>query len=434
MAGSQRGLSSLRFRVAVGVAVLAASLTALVLSRKPRPVATRSIEARLELASGDVTLKDGSETGTVISGLPLPDGVELATGKGARALVRLSDGSAVFLRGDTALGLKRTGIDLTRGELWLDAPASERGGLVHKLGDVSVSAADAGLSLRHEGADVSVYVARGLAVVMAPGGRVEVNAGEQAVIAGNARPTVTAVKLWDDWTGGMGDHGPVTGAGSGAGRIYGVDRTALAGSPARTLEISRQVVKAVIRDGLAETEVDQTFGNPGGREVEGWYWFTVPERAVVTSFAVETDGALIEGEVIEKQEAAAQYARAIRSAHEPALLEWIDGRSYRARIFPVPASGSRRVVLRYLEMVGARAGKFEYVYPLRGSVGEPVTIGEFSLTVDLGDAATGMPLSTLADAVVEDGGRLVTMRRSGYVPRADFQLEGRLRAQGASGR
>ena len=229
----------------------------------------------------------------------------------------------------------------------------------------------------------------------------------------------------------MGDHGPVDGGGSGSGRIYGIDRGALPGTPARTLEISKQSVRAVLRDGLAETEVDQTFGNPGGREVEGWYWFTVPERAVVTSFAVETDGVLVEGEVIEKQEAAARYARAIVAAHEPALLEWIDGRSYRARIFPVPASGSRRVVLRYLEMVPARAGKFEYVYPLRGAVGEPVTIGEFSLTVDLGDAALGQPLATLADAVVEEGGRLVTMRRSGYTPRADFQLEGHFKAKRA---
>ncbi len=431
MASVLKGFSSLTFRVAFGVAVLAASVTALVLGRQAPPVVAQRIEARLELASGDVTLKDGAESGTVISGLPLPDGVELSTGKGARALVRLSDGSAVFLRGDTDLALHRTGVELTRGEIWLDAPASERGGLLHKLGAVSVSTADAGLSLRRDGDNVSVYVARGLAVVMAPGGRVEVNAGEQAVVAGGARPAVTAVKLWDDWTGGMGDHGPVTGAGSGSGRIYGVDRAALPGTSARTLEISRQSVRAVIRDGLVETEVDQTFGNPGGREVEGWYWFTVPERAVVTSFAVETDGALVEGEVIEKHEAAAQYARAVKNAHEPALLEWIDGKSYRARIFPVPASGSRRVVLRYLEMVGARAGKFEYVYPLRGAVGEPTTIGEFSLTVDLGDAAVGMPLRTLADAVVEDGGRLVTMRRSGYTPRADFQLVGSLRAQGA---
>jgi tetratricopeptide (TPR) repeat protein len=422
MAAKTWGLGSLSLRVAVGVAVLAASVTALVLTRKPPPLAAETIEARLELSAGDVTLKQGAGWVSLISGVPLAEGAEIATGKGARALVRLSDGSAVFFRADSAAKLTRAGAELVKGEMWLDAPAGERGALVHKLGDVTVSAADAGLSLKREGAEVVVYVARGLAVVMAPGGRVEVNAGEQVAVGAGAKPHVTPVKYWDDWTGGMGDHGPTAGGGAGAGRIYGVDRNALPGTPARTLEISRQSVRAVIRDGMAETEVDQTFGNPGGREVEGWYWFSVPDGAVVTSFAVETDGALVEGEVIEKQEAAARYQAAVRAAHEPALLEWIDGRSYRARIFPVPASGSRRVVLRYLEMLGARTGKLSYLYPLRGG-GEAVTIGELSLRVDLGEAGEGAAISTLADAVIEDGGRTVTMRRSGYTPRADFQVE-----------
>lgn len=416
------GSSSLSVRVAFGVAVLAASLTALVLSNQKPPVAARHIEARLELAAGDVSLKQGNGSASVISGLPLPDGAELSTGKGARALVRLSDGSAVFLRGDTTIALGRGGVEMSKGEMWLDAPASDRGGLVHKLGDVRVSAADAGLSLKRDGAAVTVYVARGLGIVMAPGGRVEVNAGEQAVVDGGAAPKVSPVKFWDDWTGGMGDHGPVAGGGTGSGRIYGVDRRAGPGTPARTLEIAKQAVRAVLRDGLAETEVDQTFSNPGGREVEGWYWFTVPPAAIVTSFAVETDGNLVEGEVIEQKDAVAKYQKAVRSGHEPALLEWIDGRSYRARIYPVPASGSRRVVLRYLEMIGSRGGKLDYVYPLRGA-GDPVTIGEMSLRVDLGDAGAGASIATLADAVVEDGGRFVTMRRSGYTPRADFQLE-----------
>jgi len=80
-----------------------------------------------------VTLKQGTQWPTVVSGLPLPDGAELATGKGARALVRLSDGSAIFLRGDSQVALGRTGVELGKGEIWLDAPASERGGLTHKL-------------------------------------------------------------------------------------------------------------------------------------------------------------------------------------------------------------------------------------------------------------------------------------------------------------
>ncbi|WP_438005363.1 VIT domain-containing protein [Sorangium sp. So ce321] len=421
LARRKRGL---RLRLAAGVLVLAASVTALVLSQETRPAKASAIGARLELSSGEVTLTAGAQDdrrATVVSGVPIPVGAELATGKGARALVRLADGSAVFLRADSEIALGTDGLSLAQGEVWLDAPPSERGELSHALGDVRVSAADAGLSMRRSAEGVSVYVARGLALVTAPGGRVEVHAGEQATVAGSAAPKVTPLAYWEDWTGGMGDHRPLAGEGSGSGRIYGVDLQGAPGAPARTLEISRQAVRAVLRDGIAETEVDQTFSNPGGRQVEGWYWFTVPERAFVSSFAVETDGVLVEGEVIERKEAAQRYQAAVQTGHEPALLEWVDGHSYRARIFPVPASGSRRVVLRYVEMLGAPAGKLAYVYPMRSS--EPAQIGEFSLSVDLGQAGQGMQIATLADAVIEDGGRRVSMRRSGYEPRADFQLE-----------
>ncbi|WP_437687296.1 VIT domain-containing protein [Sorangium sp. So ce176] len=421
---------SLRLRLAAGALALAAAVTALVLTRETPPAKASAIGARLELSSGDVTLTESAQDdrrSTVVSGIPIPVGAELATGKGARALVRLADGSAVFLRADSEIALGAGGLSLAQGEVWLDAPPSERGELSHTLGDVRVSAADAGLSMRRSGKEVSVYVARGLALVTAPGGRVEVHAGEQATVAGDAAPKVAPLAYWEDWTGGMGDHRPLAGEGSGAGRIYGVDLQGAPGAQARTLEISRQVVRAVVRDGIAETEVDQTFSNPGGRQVEGWYWFTVPERALVSSFAVETDGVLVEGEVIERREAAQRYQTAVQTGHEPALLEWVDGHSYRARIFPVPASGSRRVVLRYVEMLGAPAGKLAYVYPMRSS--DPVQIGEFSLSVDLGQAGQGMQIATLADAVIEDGGRRVSMRRSGYEPRADFQLEASVKAK-----
>lgn len=418
------------FRIALGALVLALSVIGLVMSQRVPPIKAAAIGARLELCSGEVILAGDAGKGSVISGAPVPVGAELAAAQGARALLRLSDGSAVFLRGGAALTLGEGGVALKQGEVWLDAPPSERGGLTHALGEVTVSAADAGLSMRRAGADVTVYVARGLAVVSSPGGRVEVQAGEQATVAGAAAPAVAAVKFWEDWTGGMGDHRPLGGEGAGSGRIYGVELGSLPGAQARTLEISRQVVRAVVRDGLAETEVDQTFGNPGGREVEGWYWFTVPERAIVSSFAVETDGVLVEGEVIERKEAAARYQAAAQSGHEPALLEWVDGRSYRARIFPVPASGSRRVVLRYVEMLPTQAGRLLYVYPMRSP--EPPRIGELSLSVDLGDAGRGARIATLADAVVEDGGRRVSMRRSGYEPRADFQVEASLRAAPAA--
>jgi len=387
--------------------------------RPPQPAAP--MLARLELAAGDVQV-DGQ---AALSGAALLANARVKTGEGARALVRLSDGAALFLRGGTTVEIGSDQVRLLSGELWLDAPPSERGELSYRVGDALVHAVEAGLSMRHTGDGARLYVARGLATLTSAGGRAEVHAGEAASALGQARPKVEAVAFWEDWTGGMADH-PILGslAGEGSGQLFGVDRQAPAGAPALRLEIARQAVRVVIRAGLAETEVDQTFFNPSARPVEGWYWFRVPEGASVTGFAVETNGALVEGELIERQEAAAQYERATGSGHAPALLEWVDGRTFRSRIFPVPAVGGRRVVLRYLQLLPDHGGQLRYLYPLQAA--EPVRIGEFSLSVDLGEEGRGMQLTTLADARVEDGGRRVSMRRSGYVPRCDFQLEARL--------
>jgi tetratricopeptide (TPR) repeat protein len=385
---------------------------------------SQPLQARLELAAGEVRVEQGGATVPVHSGHALLAAARVATGKGARALVRLSNGAALFLRGDTRIELESGAVRLHEGEAWVDAPDSEREAPTLKVGEVTVFGVDAGLDLKAVPGGVLVYVARGLVTVAAPGGRVEVRAGEQALIDGPAAPAVSPVAFWEDWTGGMADNRVAGGlSGAGAGRLYGVDLHDRGGAPARPLELSRQAIRAVIRDGLAETEVDQTFFNPGERQVEGWYWFAVPGDAVVTGFAVETDGTLVEGEFIERRAAAAEYGRAVSSGHEPALLEWVDSRTFRARIFPVPATGTRRVVMRYLQMLPVVSGTFRYLYPLQSP--QPTRIGEFSLSVDLGEAGASLSLTTLADALVEDGGRRVSMRRSGYVPRADFLLEAR---------
>ncbi len=408
--------------LAGGIALAAViAITAWLATRQKLPTKAHAIGARLELAAGDVTVSADGAKSQALSGTPLAIGSHIGTGKGSRALVRTGDGAMVFLRGETEIVLGEKGIAVEKGELWLEAPRADGAAVECALGKHVVSASDAGLSIRRAGADATVYVARGLSILTSPNGRIEINAGEQGTVHEGAAPTIAPVAFWQDWTGGMGDtRGAHASVGAGSGRIYGLDPGASNGAPARKLGIAQQAVRAVLRDGIAETEVDQTFSNPGGTPIEGWYWFTVPATATVTSFALETNGHLVEGEVIEKRDAAARYAAAVRQANDPALLEWVDGRTYRARIFPIPASGTRRVVLRYIEMLAAVEGKTRYVYPLRSD--DPVRFDEFSLSVDLG---TGAPLevATALDARVEREGRLVTMRRSGYVPRADFQLE-----------
>jgi tetratricopeptide (TPR) repeat protein len=177
-----------------------------------------------------------------------------------------------------------------------------------------------------------------------------------------------------------------------------------------------------LKDDLARTEVTQSFFNPSDAVVEGWYWFTIPEGAAVTRFALMVDGQLVDGTVIERKEAAARYEAAVQRAWDPALLEWVDGLTFRARIYPVPPMGERTVVLAYTELLPRFRGTTRYLYPM-GDENSP-TIQEFSLSVDVG-SSPDLEIATVAGARVEGSGaaRRVTMRRSGFSPSGDFLLE-----------
>lgn len=394
--------------------------------QKPPPVQAQRLGSSLELAAGEVLLEGPTPT-RLLSGTPLPADAIVRTGAGARAMIRLSDGSRVFLRDDTRVHLG-AGVTLEEGQLWLEAPPLEEGqeAVAHRVGEHTVSLSDGGASLSLKSGQAQVYVAEGLAIVSAAGGRAEVKAGEQATISGGGAPAVEPVAFWDDWTGGMGDRGGGgLRGGVGSGALYAVDRSGPPGTPALPLQIQRQTVRIAIEDDVAETQVDQRFFNPASVPVEGWYWFTIPDGSQLVSFALETDGRLVEGEIVERKKAAATYEAAVQRQNDPALLEWIDARTVRARIFPVPALGERRIVLRYQQLLTESEGKLRYSYPLSGPPGrEASTIEEFSLEVQLrGGLEDDYQMATLGEARVEADGRRITMRRSGYTPRADFELE-----------
>jgi len=398
----------------------------------PPPEPTRPLGSRVELAAGEVWLVRPTAAASgeanrqrLITGAMLPEEATIEVGAGGRCLLRLGTGTGVFFRGGSKAELRGASFSLLAGEVWADVPDGEQELGRFGAGDVVIVASGAGFDLLRRDALVQVYVSRGLAVVTAPGGRTEVDSGEQAQVEGKAAPTVRPVAFWEDWTGGLADRQLSVGRGGrGTGRLYGID-PASPGEPPQELQILSQNVGVRLLDGIAATTVSQSFFNPGATPLEGWYWFTVPEGASVGRFAVEVDGVLVEGEMVERRQAAAAYAEAVRRAFDPALLEWVDGRTFRARIHPIPPAGSRRVVLSYMELLPMIEGGYRYVYPMGGD-GE-VRIQEFSLNVDLGEEAADQQVATLQEARRDADGRTISMRRSGFLPRSDFLLEVRRR-------
>ncbi|MCD6337774.1 MAG: VWA domain-containing protein, partial [Verrucomicrobia bacterium] len=130
------------------------------------------------------------------------------------------------------------------------------------------------------------------------------------------------------------------------------------------VEILRHDVHVKIVNQTAITEVDQEFHNPLGRRLEAMYLFPVPRGAQVDDFSVEVDGRTAEAELLDAKKARRIYEDIVRRHRDPALLEYAGQNLFRIRLFPLGAHETRRVKLRYTQLLRAEGGLLEYLYPL----------------------------------------------------------------------
>ena len=136
----------------------------------------------------------------------------------------------------------------------------------------------------------------------------------------------------------------------------------LTASDGSGLAVTRVEAKAVLEGPLAYTELHLYFKNTENRRREGTFAITLPTHAAVSRFAMETDGKMMEAEVVEKQLARRAYDDFLHRKQDPALLEKAPGNQFTAKVFPIMPQAEKHIVISYSqELPGAR-----YVLPLRG--------------------------------------------------------------------
>ncbi|KAF1711623.1 VIT domain-containing protein [Pseudoxanthomonas sacheonensis] len=174
-------------------------------------------------------------------------------------------------------------------------------------------------------------------------------------------------------------------------------------SGAETPVVLRSVdIDTVVMGGLAQTTVEMVFFNPNARPLEGNLDFPLRDGQNVTGFALDFDGKLRPAVPVEKAKGRQVFEAIERKRVDPALLEQTAGNHFKLRIFPIPANGSRRVQLRYVESL-PREGK------------------GMRLSLPLGYAA-GVEALSLRIAAQGLGGKPVAV---GALGKVGFQREGR---------
>ncbi len=140
-------------------------------------------------------------------------------------------------------------------------------------------------------------------------------------------------------------------------------------------------VDTTIEDQVATTRISQAFQNSTSRDLECTYIFPLPESAAIRDFAMYINGKRMKGELLERERARQVFEEIVRRVRDPGLLEYIDGKLLRMRIFPVPANGTQQVELEYTELVPMDGGLAEYVFPLRTGEKASRTLEDFTVAV-----------------------------------------------------
>jgi Ca-activated chloride channel family protein len=130
------------------------------------------------------------------------------------------------------------------------------------------------------------------------------------------------------------------------------------------LSVKYHHVKVEIVNQVAKTSIDQVFINHFGRDIEGTYIFPVPEGASVSDFAMFIGNERVKAEILDSREARRIYEDIVRRMRDPGLLEYMGRNLFRARVYPIPANGEKRVQISYTEVLKSENGLVKYLYPL----------------------------------------------------------------------
>jgi len=198
--------------------------------------------------------------------------------------------------------------------------------------------------------------------------------------------------------------------------IQGIDDPA---RESRALQISSLALDADVVGALAELTLTARFENPTERVMEGEFSFELPAGAVVTGYALDIEGQMVDGVLLDPLRAERTYEAQVRKGIDPGVANVSRGNVFSTRIFPIPQVGSRTIRLKFAAPVHPQRG---LVFPLStaAAVGElAVSVRAFSLTED--------PVLTLPNAMPFEWRRgsegSTAVARLGAVPLAgEFRL------------
>jgi len=141
------------------------------------------------------------------------------------------------------------------------------------------------------------------------------------------------------------------------------------GAPAGPVSRVGSRVTIAVDDRVARVQVEERFRNGGPVLAEGSYFYPLAGEASFTDFSLWLNDEELRGETMDADKAREIYESIVRRQKDPALLTLAGHGLVRAQVFPIQPGETRRVALRYTQLL-IRQGdalRLRYALGLRGS-------------------------------------------------------------------
>jgi len=115
------------------------------------------------------------------------------------------------------------------------------------------------------------------------------------------------------------------------------------------VKLKKLNIDVQITGNVATTVMTMTFHNNSNRILEGELTFPMPEGVSISRYALDINGKMREAVPVEKAKATEVFESIERRRIDPGLLEKVEGNNFRTRIYPLPANGSRTIIVGYEE-------------------------------------------------------------------------------------
>ncbi|MEN0002888.1 MAG: VIT domain-containing protein [Bacteroidota bacterium] len=125
---------------------------------------------------------------------------------------------------------------------------------------------------------------------------------------------------------------------------------------------------------MATTITELTFFNPNDRTLEGELNFPLTNQQKVFRFAMDVNGLMREGVVVEKALVQQAFEGVVRQVIDPGLLEQTVGNNYKARVYPIFANDSKSILIGFEEELAG----MDNIYRMIAEFGR---VNHFSITV-----------------------------------------------------